>query len=313
MDSGYSQLRTRGIEDCDHLPSRESEHLRTRGAPVARGIDHPDYIRSHDNDDAVEVVLPDHDRYLSGERISSRGRHEPERVPPEDRHSPHDFPSTVNNQDDLKKRDYPKYADDQLVDRQSPVDDRHPVDQGERRPFPIIANFENSEDDEVGNNQPLTKVEYSPVWKTREPQQESPSSSLERHRENAAKDPSQARHSYASSGGNSTDRRSQNSGSSPPRDGVWERFDDDDDEFSVATGRSSRQMFRSQTHPISKDSERSVYNVVEGIDPTFRRKKKSIEDDGTENNTEERTRFMPLIKPQRRRSTDKKKSKDKKK
>lgn len=322
--SDYS--RSREIDDSDHLqsfPIDEPDHVNSRGTPQSHGIDESNSLRYCDFEGDQRVTSLEHQTDLSGGRGSARDDYESRMVDQDVRPHERDYRG-----DDLKDKVNPReqrYVDDKedrhppreatqppREERHPPRGDRHPHDQEQRQSFPIVTDFECPKD-EQDDNESQTNIEQ-PVWQTREPARDSPSSSLERLKDNSENNQLSARSSYASSGGNSYDRRSQISGTPPTREGVWERFDDDD-EFSMATGRSSRQIFRSQTHPLSKDSDQySSYNVVEGIDPTFRRQRKSSEDDPKENNnTEDRSKFMPLIKPHRRRSAEKKKSKDRKK
>lgn len=189
-------------------------------------------------------------------------------------------------------------------DGQTVLEDSHPPrQQTKKQSFPIVSNFEQDEE-KIDVEQPFSKATSLAI--------NSFQTSLERKQDDSNKH--SARSSYASSDGNSFDRRSGQSESPPKHDGIWEHFDDD--EFSNATGRLSRQMFRSQTvaseEPTHHDSERyQMYNVVEGIDPTFRRHAKDSEDEPK--NVDEPAKAVHLIKPQRRRSTDKKKSKERKK
>lgn len=228
--------------------------------------------------------------------------------------------------DEIEGKQSPKdqrYTRDATGSRQPPCEDRHPAmeerhppkDMENRKSFPIITDFENPEEDD-SEDEGQTNLEQA-IWQTREPVADSPPTSLERNKDDAEDNKLSARSSYASSGGNSFDRRSTKSGTPPTREDIWERFDDDE-EFYNATGRMSRQMFRSQTvagdHPTNHESQlQMMYNVVEGIDPTFRRQRKDSEDDPKESSTEEKAKVMQLIKPHRRRSTDKRKSKDRKK
>ncbi|KAK3730110.1 hypothetical protein QZH41_013752, partial [Actinostola sp. cb2023] len=235
----------------------------------------------------------------------------------EDRHPPRDHGHSQDRREDvIEGRQSPRDHGYTREDRHPPRDHDHSQDQREdRQPSPteyerLIPESENQKhiysDDHSNSEQP--------VWQTREPAHPSPPSSLERVKENSDNNRQSARSSYAPSSGHSSyDRRSQTSGhagSSPSRADVWERFDDDE-EFYNASGRNSRQMVRSRTvassQPTHHGSERPLsYNVVEGIDPTFRREPKKSEDP-KDQNAEERAKAVPLIKPQRRRSAEKKK------
>ncbi|XP_032233765.2 trichohyalin isoform X2 [Nematostella vectensis] len=134
----------------------------------------------------------------------------------------------------------------------------------------------------------------------------SPITSLERSNEQSAS----SRDSFASSGQGSFDRAHV---SPTSRAEVWERLYEAgaDPEFDHNT-KHNRPVARSRTVGTSNPSDNELatrlpYNVVEGIDPTFKRAPKSP---GKDDGEEEKAKVIPLIKPHRRRSGDRKKNRE---
>lgn len=153
----------------------------------------------------------------------------------------------------------------------------------------------------------------SPVWLTRDSVCSSNSPPRERH-EYPENIHGSSRSSYASSGQSSCDRRSQTSshaGSPSSRADVWERFDDDESFVESQHSRPSRSRTVASSHPTHYERERpKSYNVVENIDPTFKRERKGSEDDAKDQNPEEKAKVIPLIKPHRRKSAERKRDRN---
>lgn len=162
------------------------------------------------------------------------------------------------------------------------------------------------------------------VWAPRDYQHSSPLSSLERsggsnylrdqaHRSSHSSNSSSSGHHYQGPG--HSQHFSERPVGSEAREEVWERFEDE----NLCRNKNVMRGYSTDTSESStlesSDGRRYFVNIAESIDPTFMRRQSTEgnvpETDAGSSSAESPTKkTAPIVQPQRRRSTGKKKNQE---